>query len=93
MILSNPCFEVWFVLHFDESTASYNSSKDVINKLRTYITCYEKNKNLFENLQESMNTALSRAEKLRAYHKKNGTILSAQNPMTDVDELVRVLYA
>lgn len=92
VILSNPCFEVWFVLHFDESTASYNSSKDVINKLRTYITCYEKNKNLFENLQESMNTALSRAEKLRAYHKKNGTILSAQNPMTDVDELVRVLY-
>lgn len=80
------------MLHFDGSTASYNSSKDVINKLRTYITYYEKSKNLFENLQGSINIALSRAKKLRVYHKTNGTILSAQNPMTDVDELVRVLY-
>ncbi len=92
LITSNPCFEVWFVLHFEDSTASYNSSKDVINKLRTYITGYKKSDDVFEVLQGRMKDAILRAKKLRAYHKDNKTCkLSEQNPVTGVDQVVELL--
>lgn len=92
LITSNPCFEVWFVLHFEDSTASYNSSKDVINKLRTYITSYKKSDDVFEVLQGRMKDAILRAKKLRAYHKDNKTCkLSEQNPVTGVDQVVELL--
>ena len=92
LITSNPCFEVWFVLHFEDSTASYNSSKDVINKLRTYITGYKKSDDVFKVLQGRMKAAILRAKKLRAYHKNNKTCkLSEQNPVTGVDQVVELL--
>ncbi len=33
-ILSVPCFEIWFLLHFAYSTKSYNCCKEVIKSLR-----------------------------------------------------------
>lgn len=92
VILSNPCFEVWFVLHFDASTAPYNSSADVITKLKKYIPDYEKSKDIFGDLQCSRQTALFNAGNLRSYHQGNGTTKQSNwNPMTDVDQLVTLL--
>ena len=42
-VVSNPCFEVWFLLHFRYSTRAYYTSSEVIRDLRKYIPDYEKN--------------------------------------------------
>lgn len=92
VILSNPCFEVWFVLHFEDGRAPYDSSDKVIDKLKQYVPDYEKSRDMFEVLQGNMEKAISRAEQLRRYHEDNDTVkLSEQNPMTDVDRLVKLL--
>lgn len=92
VILSNPCFEVWFVLHFEDGRAPYDSSDKVIDKLKQYVPDYEKSRDMFEVLQGNMEKAISRAEQLRRYHEDNNTVkLSEQNPMTDVDRLVKLL--
>lgn len=92
VILSNPCFEVWFVLHFEDGRAPYDSSDKVIDKLKQYVPDYEKSRDMFEVLHGNMEKAISRAEQLRRYHEDNDTVkLSEQNPMTDVDRLVKLL--
>lgn len=92
VILSNPCFEVWFVLHFEDGRAPYDSSDKVIDKLKQYVPDYEKSRDMFEVLHGNMEKAISRAEQLRRYHEDNNTVkLSEQNPMTDVDRLVKLL--
>jgi hypothetical protein len=92
LILSNPCFEVWFVLHFEESMAPYDSNSKVIDRLKQYVHDYEKSADIFSKIRENMLEAVSRAENLRVYHDQNGTIsLSDQNPMTEVDRVVKLL--
>ena len=92
VILSNPCFEVWFVLHFEDGRAPYDSSDKVIDKLKQYVPDYEKSRDMFELLQGNMEKAISRAEQLRRYHEDNSTLkLYEQNRMTDVDRLVKLL--
>jgi len=92
VILSNPCFEVWFVLHFEDGRAPYDSSDQVIDRLKQNVPDYEKSKDMFDILRGNMEKAISRAEQLRRYHEDNNTLKpSEQNPMTDVDRLVKLL--
>ena len=89
VILSNPCFEVWFVLHFEDGKSPYNSSNGVIDRLKQHIPDYQKSKDIFGLLRERMNEAIYHAEQLREYHEGKKT--SEQNPMTDVDRVVKLL--
>ena len=91
VVLSNPCFEVWFVLHFEDSKAPYDSSAGVIKKLKRYISGYEKKMDVFEVLWGKERTAIKHAEGLRTYHEDNRTKPSERNPMTDVDQVVKKL--
>lgn len=88
--LSNPCFELWFLLHY----TYYNSfccCSDLLNKLKTYIPNYEKNmKNMYAVLEEKQCDALDRAKRLAEYHAKSGNRSSIRktNPLTSVHEVV-----
>ena len=89
VILSNPCFEVWFVLHFEDGKSPYNSSNGVIDRLKQHVPDYKKNKDIFGLLRKRMKEAIYHAEQLREYHEGKKT--SEQNPMTDVDRVVKLL--
>ena len=94
VLMSNPCFEVWFLQHFRYSTKGYNSSDEVIEELLSFWPKYRKNLNDYSELFHLTEDALNNADKLRQYHKKvdpeRDTIQS--NPSTNVDTFVRVLY-
>ena len=42
LLISNPCFEVWFLQHFRYSTKSYASNDEVIRDLTTYYSGLQK---------------------------------------------------
>ena len=43
-IENNPCFEIWFLLHYEYSSREYNSCNQLISKLKKHIPDYEKTK-------------------------------------------------
>lgn len=91
MILSNPCFELWYILHFEYSTA-HMSANQVLQKLkRKYITDYQKNQSYFNQLKPHLSKAIENAQKLNNFHEKNLTPLfsTGSNPSTQVFNLVR----
>ncbi len=92
-IVSNPCFEVWFLLHFRYSTHSYLSSAETIKDLRNYIPKYEKNSDVVPILSANLCTAMQNAERLKKYYSdlEDKWPSTSYNPWTDVPIIINVI--
>lgn len=64
VIVSNPCFEVWLLWHYLNSTKQYNNSCEVINELRKYYPEYNKNnENIYNTVSGYTKTAFMFSQK------------------------------
>ncbi len=90
--LSNPSFEVWYLLHFKDVFSQINR-QDVILDLKDYIKDYKKNKDVNPIVFPLTHKAIPRAEKLNQIHEDSKIpILSTKsNPSTQVFELVKFI--
>lgn len=92
---SNPSFEVWFLLHFNDQTAPVENCEAAIKllKKKDRLEQYEKNKEVYEQLKPLQEAAIDRAKKrVAALQAEHTEILSREsNPVTTVAELVEYL--
>jgi len=86
---SNPCFELWFLLHFEYSSAEMTSA-DACARLRRYIPNYGKSSDVLDLLIPQQRRAAINAQRLRRYHLRAQDPPS-RNPSTTVDRLVTEL--
>ena len=90
--ISNPCFEVWYLLHFDFSTCTLSNYDEVEKELLKHIKDYSKTKDVFEILQPNQHRAISHAQKLDQHHKiSDNTTIRMCNPSTQVYAVVEYL--
>ena len=84
VLLSVPFFEVWFLQHFEYSTAELTSD-DAIERLKRYIPTYDKNVDVFSTLEPKMGIAIEHAKRLEKYHDELGRRAKSitRNPSTD----------
>lgn len=94
---SNPCFELWLLLHFRYTTA-HMSASDCQHALAQEMSRdlgieYRKNLDgLFEVVDGKRGEALQRVGRLVTYHRGLGNVKpSAQNPATKVGEIFDVI--
>jgi hypothetical protein len=85
--LSSPCFEYWFVLHFEYTTAYMCSFHEVENRLKMHVTDYNKSSPPMTQLLPRVAEAVHRAAKCRIEQDKAG----AELPRTDVDLLISAM--
>lgn len=72
-IVSNPCFEIWFLCHFTASTKQYASSNELVKLLGAkYIKGYEKNMNVGKELMDKLPEAMKNAKMLEKHCLENG---------------------
>ena len=92
-IVSNPSFEVWYLLHYEYSTRSYMNADAAIRELRKHYPGYEKTSDMYPLLKDKMGEAIDNAEKLETYHKaeEHPHPDVKCNPYTDVHKLVNLL--
>jgi hypothetical protein len=91
---SVPCFELLYLLHFADQTAHIERD-DVIAKLRKAGRLPDYTKSMpgvYDKLRPKQDEATRRAERLRAYHRRNDKS-ETTNPSTIVDKLVARLEA
>lgn len=72
VLLSNPCFEIWYLLHFRYSTKLYGSNEEVIKELGSYISDYSKSKDVYDLIENKIDQALLNTKRLESYHLENG---------------------
>ena len=78
IILSNPCFELWFLNHFVSTGKEFLSNDKFFKELDKHIVDYDKNKDYYQTLCMKTSTAIKNSNA----QKNNGCLSS-----TDVVEL------
>ncbi|MDD3927224.1 MAG: RloB family protein [bacterium] len=91
VICSNPCFELWYLLHYECSTKAYKQ-KQLIARLGQFMPRYDKAMDAYKILEASQDIAIHNAERLRKHHRSCGND-SIENPSTDMDLIVRHLLS
>lgn len=92
--LSNPCFEFWYLLHFQYTTKFFKDYPAVKNALTTYLPDYEKAGDVYNQLAEHTAIAIQNAKRVEQYHLQNDSRKPfgiAVNPFTDIYKLVESL--
>ena len=91
IIISNPCFEFWYLLHFMYSTKHFNDYRSVQAELNKYIPNYEKSKDIYSQLSSYTGKATEHAKRIEKSHINNGYSLPFGldvSPYTDVYKLI-----
>lgn len=104
--VSNPCFELWYLMHFEYTTANLKNYDDVKQRLDKYIKNYDKNRNVYDELKPYLKDAIDEAKKLKQYHESLGrTLLNTEseylkitadnivksNPYTNISDLIEYM--
>jgi len=90
LAFSNPCCELWFLLHFRDQTAfidRHAAKSELEKECPTYDKGDDLSPTLIDRLRTSFDEARKRAERLRQRHRDNGSA-ETENPSTNLDELV-----
>lgn len=87
LAVSNPCFELWALLHFEDQRAELHR-QDVSRRLRAHMKDYEKSLHL-PLLDAKHDDAVKRAKSLRKEAQEYGN--EDRNPTTNVDGLATFL--
>ncbi|MEA3224517.1 MAG: RloB family protein [Planctomycetota bacterium] len=91
-ILSNPCFEYWYILHFRKTSAPFNTSQDAKSVLRQEHPDYrESDTTIFDVVYPSTGDAIKRAKEVLREQHGGAEDLSDCNPSTHVHRIVEYL--
>ena len=100
LAFSNPAFELWFLLHFEEMKkdapikspkSKYQDSQELKCRLKKHIPDYNESLNLYPQIKDSTKSAISRAKRLfEEYEEPNiyRLVKTENNPLTGVYKLV-----
>ena len=90
--LSNPCFEYWYLLHFESASRPLYTGKDAERALRVHIPDYDKsNSKIFDKLYPHTKKAIKRSKRVERGHERSGAVRLDRNPSTEVYKLVESL--
>ena len=86
LLCSNPCFELWLLLHYADQRAEL-TSEECVNCLATFIKQYKKGtlpNDAKAYLLEKISTAMDRAKNMIAHYNPSTTVY---NLIEDLDKL------
>ncbi len=95
-IISNPCFELWYLLHYACSTKPWVARRNLtacdclIAELTRYLPNYDKGRSSYLETRGLIDVACTHAARLMRHHQACG---GDGNPSTDIHELVACLRA
>lgn len=90
--LSNPSFELWYLLHYQYSDSAQSTS-GLISSLETQLGRYDKAKEYFDQLSDKTHVAVRNSKRLNQKHISAGVDLFSRqsNPSTKVCDLVEYI--
>ncbi|MCK4614285.1 MAG: RloB domain-containing protein [Thermoplasmata archaeon] len=90
--LSNPSFEIWFLLHYRFNTSS-RTRREALDEVKKFIPDYAKNKEVYSIVEDKLETAISNAKKLNVMHDKNNVDYYSResNPSSQVFQLIEFI--
>ena len=93
VILSNPCFEYWYILHFRKTSAPFNRSQDAKSALRREHSAYsESDTTIFNVVYPKTSDAIKHSKEVLNEQHNDAEDLRDCNPSTHVHKIVEYLH-
>lgn len=98
LIISNPCFEYWYILHFEKTGKTYTNHHEPQKDFQEILRGIYKNKRykydksgcvFFELLYPNTDIAIKNSKEILRSQHNGETDLSKCNPSTDVHQVVK----
>jgi hypothetical protein len=86
LAISNPCFELWLLLHHSDCRSHCTGYADVASRLKKHLPAYDKTRLRFSDHANGVGDAVKRAKEL----EPSGTN-HQRNPSTSVWRLVEII--
>lgn len=86
LAVSNPCFELWLLLHHDGCSGYCANCEVVAKKLKATLATYDKTNLRYQDFADQRDVAMKRARRLDPTGKDHG-----RNPSTNVWSLVEAI--
>jgi hypothetical protein len=93
LILTNPSFEYWFLLHFAKVVTPFQSNTDLQSKLKQFHPTYKKTRIGFDILFPLTESAIIRSKEVLKEQHNDTEDLSDCNPSTHVHKIVEYLQS
>lgn len=87
LAISNPCFELWLLLHFQDQTAHIDR-REALRALKSHLPSYAKGGDCFDALTGLYARAKSRATALDKKHHGDLTAFPQDNPSSGIRHLI-----
>ncbi|MGH3826089.1 MAG: RloB family protein, partial [Pseudonocardiaceae bacterium] len=91
LVISNPCFELWLILHFEDQNAFLNT-KEAESKSRRLDGRSGKRINADQYIP-NRNAAVRRASSLSCRHERDQTLFPHDNPSSTMSDLLTAISA
>ena len=92
VILSNPCFEYWYILHFRKTGAPFHTNDEVFSKLKREYRDYSKNDTtIFNVVYPKTDDAIKHSKEVLNERHNDAEDLRDCNPSTHVHKIVEYL--
>ena len=92
VILSNPCFEYWYILHFRKTSAPFGTSQKAKSALRQEHRAYcESDTTIFDVVYPKTADAIRHSKQVLNEQHNDAEDLSDCNPSTHVHKIVEYL--
>lgn len=88
LAISNPCFELWFYLHYHYCDTAFPDGAAMKRHLKKWWSGYEKNAGEFSPLEGRYEAAKRNAIRLRKEPHTKSPLDPVPRPYTDVDALI-----
>ncbi len=88
LLCSNPCFELWLLLHFTDQKSEL-TSEECVNRLAAFIKQYKKGtipNEVRTHLMKMIPTAMDRAKNLTAHNNPSTTVYKL---IEDLEKLLK----
>jgi hypothetical protein len=91
---SQPCFEIWILLHFIMTTAEFKDCSEVEKAIKGHLKMYSKKtftgEELYFKFKDKTSIAIKNAKSLKAQNKSNDSANPATNIHLLVEELLNI---
>jgi hypothetical protein len=90
-VVSNPVFEIWFLLHHRYTSKFYKDGDAVIRDLKCFIPDYEKSKDCFTYCSDKLLDAIKNCERLNKHYEGEKWPSVNCNPRTDMGTMMKTI--
>ncbi len=90
LAVSNPAFEYWYLLHYEETSRVFRDGQELKQALIAYEPSYRERKDMFAKIYHMTDLAIERAKRILANHSDKQPY---PNPSTYVFKLVESIIS